>query len=106
MLVVGGVGSGKSSLLSACLGDMEKLAGNINVYGSTVYAAQLAWIQNATIKDNILFGKEYDEEWYNQVISLCSLNTDLELLEAGDMTEIGEKGINLSGGQKQRINLV
>uniref|UniRef100_A0A8B9BLS7 ATP binding cassette subfamily C member 2 n=1 Tax=Anser brachyrhynchus TaxID=132585 RepID=A0A8B9BLS7_9AVES len=103
--VVGAVGSGKSSLVSAMLGEMENIKGHINIQGSLAYVPQQAWIQNATLKDNILFGSELDEERYQQVIKACALLPDLELLPAGDQTEIGEKGINLSGGQKQRVSL-
>uniref|UniRef100_A0A8C6ZBI8 ATP binding cassette subfamily C member 2 n=1 Tax=Nothoprocta perdicaria TaxID=30464 RepID=A0A8C6ZBI8_NOTPE len=101
--VVGAVGSGKSSLVSAMLGEMENIKGHIN--GSLAYVPQQAWIQNATLKDNILFGSELDEARYQEVIKACALLPDLELLPAGDLTEIGEKGINLSGGQKQRVSL-
>ncbi|XP_074015050.1 ATP-binding cassette sub-family C member 2 isoform X2 [Numenius arquata] len=103
--VVGAVGSGKSSLVSALLGEMENIKGHINIQGSLAYVPQQAWIQNATLKDNILFGSELDEARYQQVIKACALLPDLELLPAGDQTEIGEKGINLSGGQKQRVSL-
>ncbi|XP_052656143.1 ATP-binding cassette sub-family C member 2 isoform X4 [Harpia harpyja] len=103
--VVGAVGSGKSSLVSAILGEMENIKGHINIQGSLAYVPQQAWIQNATLKDNILFGSELDEARYQQVIKACALLPDLELLPAGDQTEIGEKGINLSGGQKQRVSL-
>nr|XP_010299762.1 PREDICTED: canalicular multispecific organic anion transporter 1 [Balearica regulorum gibbericeps] len=103
--VVGTVGSGKSSLVSAMLGEMENIKGHINIQGSLAYVPQQAWIQNATLKDNILFGSELDEARYQQVIKACALLPDLELLPAGDQTEIGEKGINLSGGQKQRVSL-
>nr|APD26520.1 ATP-binding cassette transporter subfamily C member 1 X4 protein [Brachionus koreanus] len=103
--IIGRVGQGKSSLLSAIIGEMEKFNGTICVNGSIAYAPQQAWIQNATIRANILFGKPFDQTFYEKVIAACSLNTDLELLKFGDMTEIGEKGINLSGGQKQRISL-
>ncbi|XP_025906528.1 canalicular multispecific organic anion transporter 1 [Nothoprocta perdicaria] len=103
--VVGAVGSGKSSLVSAMLGEMENIKGHINVQGSLAYVPQQAWIQNATLKDNILFGSELDEARYQEVIKACALLPDLELLPAGDLTEIGEKGINLSGGQKQRVSL-
>ncbi|XP_066179868.1 ATP-binding cassette sub-family C member 2 isoform X2 [Sylvia atricapilla] len=103
--VVGAVGSGKSSLVSAMLGEMENIKGHINIQGSVAYVPQQAWIQNATLKDNILFGSELDEARYQQVIKACALLPDLELLPAGDQTEIGEKGINLSGGQKQRVSL-
>ncbi|XP_061228390.1 ATP-binding cassette sub-family C member 2 isoform X2 [Neopsephotus bourkii] len=103
--VVGAVGSGKSSLVSAMLGEMEHIKGHINIQGSLAYVPQQAWIQNATLKDNILFGSELDEARYQQVIKACALLPDLEQLPAGDQTEIGEKGINLSGGQKQRVSL-
>jgi ATP-binding cassette subfamily C (CFTR/MRP) protein 1 len=105
MAVVGQVGCGKSSLLSGTLGEMHKFKGAINVDGSIAYVPQQAWILNTTLRNNILFGKEYNEEFYNQVLIACALKPDLEILPAGDQTEIGEKGINLSGGQKQRISL-
>uniref|UniRef100_A0A6Q2X4Z6 Multidrug resistance-associated protein 1 n=1 Tax=Esox lucius TaxID=8010 RepID=A0A6Q2X4Z6_ESOLU len=103
--VVGHVGSGKSSLLSALLGEMEKLEGSVSVRGSVAYVPQQAWIQNATLKDNIMFGQERKESWYHRVVEACALLPDLEILPAGDGTEIGEKGVNLSGGQKQRVSL-
>lgn len=103
--VVGTVGSGKSSLISAFLGEMDKLSGKVNNYGSVAYVSQQAWIQNATLKDNILFGQPLNTELYEKVIEACALKPDLEILPGGDMTEIGEKGINLSGGQKQRVSL-
>ncbi|KAI8125132.1 Multidrug resistance-associated protein 1 [Lucilia cuprina] len=97
--IVGTVGSGKSSVIQAFLGEMEKISGSI------AYVPQQAWIQNATLRENILFGKEYDRKRYNRVIDACALRADIDMLSAGDKTEIGEKGINLSGGQKQRISL-
>uniref|UniRef100_A0A4Y0ASP1 ABC-type glutathione-S-conjugate transporter n=1 Tax=Anopheles funestus TaxID=62324 RepID=A0A4Y0ASP1_ANOFN len=103
--VVGTVGSGKSSLLSAFLGEMDKVSGRVNTLGRIAYVSQQAWIQNATLKDNILFGKPMDQRRYNRVIEACALKPDIEMLPGGDMTEIGEKGINLSGGQKQRVSL-
>lgn len=103
--IVGQVGSGKSSLLSAILDEMYKVEGSINVMGSIAYVPQTAWIQNATIRDNILFTEEWNESDYNLVLEFCALLPDLEILPAGDLTEIGEKGINLSGGQKQRVSL-
>ncbi|XP_068452238.1 multidrug resistance-associated protein 1 isoform X2 [Clinocottus analis] len=103
--VVGHVGSGKSSLLSALLGEMDKLEGTVTVKGSVAYVPQQAWIQNATLKDNILFGQERRQTWYQRVVEACALQPDLENLPAGDETEIGEKGVNLSGGQKQRVSL-
>ncbi|KAL8234311.1 hypothetical protein R6Q59_020411 [Mikania micrantha] len=103
--IVGTVGSGKSSLLSSVIGEMHKISGKVRVCGSTAYVAQTAWIQNGTIEDNILFGLPMDRQKYKEVIKSCCLETDLEMMEFGDQTEIGERGINLSGGQKQRIQL-
>ncbi|KFQ88167.1 Canalicular multispecific organic anion transporter 2, partial [Phoenicopterus ruber ruber] len=103
--VVGHVGCGKSSLVSALLGEMEKLEGEVAVKGSVAYVPQQAWIQNATLKDNILFGQAPNEQKYQNVLEACALKTDLDVLPGGDQTEIGEKGINLSGGQRQRVSL-
>ncbi|XP_063047595.1 canalicular multispecific organic anion transporter 1 isoform X2 [Engraulis encrasicolus] len=105
LAVVGAVGSGKSSLLSALLGEMHNNKGSINMLGSVAYVPQQAWIQNATLRDNILFGSELEGRRYEGVLEACALKPDLELLPGGDETEIGEKGINLSGGQKQRVSL-
>ena len=103
--VVGAVGMGKSSLISALLGELEKISGSVTLRGNVAYVAQQAWIQNSTLKQNILFGKAVDETRYQSVIEDCALESDLKMLPAGDKTEIGEKGINLSGGQKQRVSL-
>uniref|UniRef100_A0A669EP13 ABC-type glutathione-S-conjugate transporter n=1 Tax=Oreochromis niloticus TaxID=8128 RepID=A0A669EP13_ORENI len=103
--VVGPVGSGKSSLLSAMLGETEKRSGQVTVKGSVAYVPQQAWIQNATVQDNIIFGREKLKTWYHRVLEACALLPDLDILPAGDATEIGEKGLNLSGGQKQRVSL-
>uniref|UniRef100_A0A8C4HWB7 ABC-type glutathione-S-conjugate transporter n=1 Tax=Dicentrarchus labrax TaxID=13489 RepID=A0A8C4HWB7_DICLA len=103
--VVGHVGSGKSSLLSAMLGETEKRTGRVSVKGSVAYVPQQAWIQNATVQDNIIFGREKMKTWYHRVLEACALLPDLDILPAGDATEIGEKGLNLSGGQKQRVSL-
>ncbi|XP_018048305.1 PREDICTED: multidrug resistance-associated protein 1 isoform X2 [Atta colombica] len=103
--IVGTVGSGKSSLLSALLGEMDKISGKVNTKGSIAYVSQQAWIQNATLQDNVLFGKALNKSVYNSVIEACALTPDFKMLPAGDQTEIGEKGINLSGGQKQRVAL-
>ncbi|XP_039991336.1 ATP-binding cassette sub-family C member 3 isoform X2 [Xiphias gladius] len=105
LAVVGHVGCGKSSLISALLGEMEKVEGEVSIRGSVAYVPQQAWIQNATLRDNILFGKPYNEQKYRCVLEACALTPDLEVLPGGDMTEIGEKGINLSGGQRQRVSL-
>ncbi|KAG0054723.1 Multidrug resistance-associated protein 1 [Gryganskiella cystojenkinii] len=100
-VLMGRVGQGKSSLLSAIIGDMYKLGGRVRITGSVAYA----WIINATLKDNILFGKELDQERYDHIVMACGLVPDFKMLPAGDRTEIGERGINLSGGQKQRVSL-
>eukprot|EP01083_Nonionella_stella_P070803 189645_1 len=107
-MVVGATGSGKSAMLCSLLGFVTKTSGSVFYHGKHVqigYSSQTPWILNATIKDNILFGKEYEQELYNKVIGICALQDDLEILIGGDLTEIGEKGINLSGGQKQRLSL-
>lgn len=96
---------GKSSLISAFLGEMDKISGRVNTVGKIAYVSQQAWIQNCTLQDNILFGKPMDRKAYEQVISACALRQDIDMLPGGDQTEIGEKGINLSGGQKQRVSL-
>ncbi|KAG0093525.1 hypothetical protein BGZ93_009964 [Podila epicladia] len=117
-VIVGATGSGKSALLLALLGELERVEGNMYLprldYGPSAsknrgsgiaYVAQTAWLQNSTIRDNILFGREFDQDRYDAVVEGCALTTDFEILEAGDATEIGEQGITLSGGQKQRVSL-
>ncbi|GJJ71288.1 ATP-binding cassette, subfamily C (CFTR/MRP), member 1 [Entomortierella parvispora] len=104
-MVVGRVGQGKSSLIAAIIGEMYKLQGRVAVRGSLAYCPQSSWIINASVKDNILFGKPMDQERYNRVLDCCNLLPDLALFPANDDTEIGERGINLSGGQKQRVSL-
>lgn len=113
--VVGSVGSGKSSLLSAILGEMEPSSKNTHVYvpresympkGDFVsYCSQTPWIVNDTLRGNILFGRAFHKSRYEEVITASALIDDFHMLPAGDMTEIGERGINLSGGQKARISL-
>lgn len=104
IVLTGLIGSGKSSLLSALSGFMKRTSGKLSVNGSVLLCGY-PWVQNATVKENILFGTEFDAERYDAVIYACSLESDLEILPAGDNTEIGERGITLSGGQKARINL-
>ena len=107
--IVGEVGCGKSSLLQAIINNLillnPKECDGIHINGKIGYAAQIPWIQNETIRNNILFSEPFDEEKYNKVLNLCQLKEDLETFEGKDLTEIGEKGINLSGGQKVRISL-
>uniref|UniRef100_A0A670HUK6 ATP binding cassette subfamily C member 6 n=1 Tax=Podarcis muralis TaxID=64176 RepID=A0A670HUK6_PODMU len=103
--VVGQVGAGKSALLSAVLGEMEKTGGTAQRKGSVAYVSQQAWIQNTTLRENILFGLELNKLYYEKVLEACALLPDLEQLPAGDQTEIGERGVNISGGQKQRVSL-
>ncbi|CAG0921145.1 unnamed protein product, partial [Notodromas monacha] len=103
--IVGPVGCGKSSLLSAFLGEMDRLTGSAKIYGSTGYVAQEAWIRNMSLKENILCGNKFKRTKYQQVVFAAALQPDIDILIAGDETEIGEKGVNLSGGQKQRVSL-
>jgi ATP-binding cassette subfamily C (CFTR/MRP) protein 1 len=103
--VIGTVGSGKSSLLAALAGDMRRTAGSITMGASRAFCPQYAWIQNDTVKDNIVFSREFDQEWYDEVVDACALRPDFEMLPNGDSTEIGERGITVSGGQKQRLNI-
>ncbi|KAJ1954351.1 hypothetical protein GGI12_005806, partial [Dipsacomyces acuminosporus] len=130
LTIVGGpTGSGKSSLLSALIGEMTLTSGRIIVptaaqrssstreralsacgkqgmeLSDIAYVSQEAWLRNATIRDNILFGEPYVQPRYEQVLRMCALKPDLRILAAGDQTEIGERGITLSGGQKQRVAL-
>ncbi len=81
------------------------MEGKLNIQGSIAYVPQQAWIQNATLKYNVIFGQKPDQDVYDMVVDACALKPDFDILMNGDMTEIGEKGINLSGGQKQRVSL-
>ncbi|KAG8882435.1 hypothetical protein FRB97_008251 [Tulasnella sp. 331] len=110
-LIVGPTGAGKTSLLMALLGEMHCKRDQVDSFlslprqGGVAFCAQEAWIQNATVKENILFGAPLDEDRYKKVIYQCALEQDLSLFEAGDSTEVGEKGLTLSGGQKARVAL-
>jgi len=103
--VIGTVGSGKSSLLAALAGDMRKTLGTVTMGANRAFCPQYAWIQNATAKENIMFGKPFRRDWYDKVVEACALLPDFEMLPHGDLTEIGERGITVSGGQKQRLNI-
>lgn len=97
---------GKSTLLAGLFGECKTGSSScVSIEGTVSYAPQLPWIQQATIRENILFGTAYDPARYTEVVRACALDVDLAGLPDGDMTEIGEKGVNLSGGQKQRVSL-
>ncbi|KAJ5795133.1 ABC transporter integral membrane type 1 [Penicillium paradoxum] len=122
-IIAGATGSGKTSLLMALLGEMQLIEGRVHLPGgvssraelpvdpetglidSVAYCAQEAWLVNDTVKENIIFASPYDERRYRAVLKACALERDLAILDAGDQTLVGEKGISLSGGQKQRISL-
>ncbi|CAL5373911.1 unnamed protein product [Camellia sinensis] len=103
--VCGPVGAGKSSLLYAILGEIPRSSGNVSVFGSIAYVSQASWIQSGTIRDNILYGKSMEKTKYEKVVKACALDKDISNFEHGDLTEIGQRGLNMSGGQKQRIQL-
>ncbi|XP_010522092.1 PREDICTED: ABC transporter C family member 2 [Tarenaya hassleriana] len=104
--VVGSTGEGKTSLISAMLGELPAVSDAVvTLRGSVAYVPQVSWIFNATVRDNILFGSRFDHEKYDRVIDVTALQHDLELLPGGDLTEIGERGVNISGGQKQRVSM-
>ncbi|RWV92204.1 hypothetical protein GW17_00045447 [Ensete ventricosum] len=103
--ICGTVGSGKSSLLSCILGEIPKLGGSVKVSGSKAYVSQSPWILSGNVRENIVFGVPFDNEKYEKIIEVCALKKDFELFANGDLTQIGERGINMSGGQKQRIQL-
>ncbi|CAL8406684.1 unnamed protein product [Arctogadus glacialis] len=103
--VIGPVGAGKSSLLSAILGELPLDKGVLKVKGQLTYACQQPWVFPGTIRSNILFGKELNPAKYEEVLRACALKRDMELLPDGDLTLIGDRGATLSGGQKARVNL-
>eukprot|EP00730_Choanoeca_flexa_P003771 TRINITY_DN11495_c0_g1_i5.p1 TRINITY_DN11495_c0_g1~~TRINITY_DN11495_c0_g1_i5.p1 ORF type:complete len:925 (+),score=222.82 TRINITY_DN11495_c0_g1_i5:170-2776(+) len=103
--VVGPVGAGKTSLLMAILGELLPSAGSVTVEGTVGYSSQEAWIMSDTIRNNITFGSDYDEKWYQNVVDACQFTPDLALFDAGSETEVGERGLTLSGGQRARLSL-
>ncbi|KAJ2030722.1 Canalicular multispecific organic anion transporter 1, partial [Coemansia sp. S2] len=103
--IVGKTGAGKSSLLLAMCSEVEMTQGSGKLVGKIAYLEQQPWIMNDTLRANILFGREYDEEYYWKVLSACALTDDLEMWPKGDMTIIGENGMNISGGQRARLAL-
>lgn len=92
LCVIGQVGCGKTSLMHAIMGEVDKVSGSVSVNGKLAYAAQGPFVMNMTLRDNILFGSEYDAEKYRKVLDACALTSDLDQLPAGDMTQIGERG--------------
>ena len=105
LAIIGKVGSSKTAFMMSLLGELPLTSGSIKIKGSLSYASQETWTFNDSIRQNILFGKEYDEKLYRKVIEVCALERDLELMPMGDRTLVGEKGYQLSGGQKARLNL-
>ncbi|XP_062157642.1 putative ABC transporter C family member 15 [Alnus glutinosa] len=104
--ICGPVGSGKSSLLSSIIGEIPRISGaGIKIYGTKAYVPQSAWIQTGTIRENVLFGKEMNKAFYEDILEACALKQDIKMWLGGDLSVVGERGINLSGGQKQRIQL-
>ncbi|XP_077967877.1 ATP-binding cassette sub-family C member 5-like isoform X2 [Styela clava] len=103
--ICGSVGAGKSSLVCSMMGQTRIKKGIVGIDGSMAYVPQQAWIFHATVRDNITFGKPFIQEKYDKVVEACCLRPDFDILTDGDMTEVGERGINLSGGQRQRISL-
>lgn len=105
LIVLGPVGSGKSSVLMCLLGELPARSGSIKLNGRISFAPQNPWISNGTVRENILLGKLFDSIRYQEVIRVCELRDDLESLPMGDKTQVGERGVSLSGGQKARVNL-
>ena len=105
LMVLGAVGSGKSTLLYGMLNEVEKTAGTVALRGRVSYVPQSAFIVNASLRDNIVFSEQFDQSRYDAAVAAACLLPDIAVLPNGDLTEIGERGINLSGGQKQRVQL-
>nr|GLL30133.1 ABC transporter C family member 2-like isoform X2 [Ipomoea trifida] len=104
--IVGGTGEGKTSLISAMLGEIPAVTdSSVVIRGTVAYVPQISWIFNATVRENILFGSRFSPARYDKAIDVTALQHDLELLPGGDLTEIGERGVNISGGQKQRVSM-
>ncbi|XP_023212077.1 multidrug resistance-associated protein 4-like [Centruroides sculpturatus] len=105
LIVIGPVGSGKTSLLMSLLKEIPITSGEVSVKGKIAYASQEAWVFNATIRENILFGEEYQEDKYRKILHITALEKDISLFPKRDLTIVGERGVIMSGGQKARINL-
>ena len=105
LAITGAVGSGKSSLLTAILGELPLRTGTISCHGKLAYVPQIPWVFSGTVRENILFGLPYNEERFQHVVHICDLTKDLASFTSGDLTEIGQRGVTLSGGQKARVGL-
>eukprot|EP01053_Blabericola_migrator_P000456 Blabericola_migrator_1__455@NODE_110_length_13983_cov_82_900618_g98_i0_p1_GENE_NODE_110_length_13983_cov_82_900618_g98_i0NODE_110_length_13983_cov_82_900618_g98_i0_p1_ORF_typecomplete_len1462_score259_28ABC_tran/PF00005_27/2_7e21ABC_tran/PF00005_27/9_3e33ABC_membrane/PF00664_23/1_4e03ABC_membrane/PF00664_23/2_9e19ABC_membrane/PF00664_23/2_2e29AAA_21/PF13304_6/1_1AAA_21/PF13304_6/0_034ABC_ATPase/PF09818_9/7_7ABC_ATPase/PF09818_9/0_029MMR_HSR1/PF01926_23/22MMR_HSR1/PF01926_23/0_12AAA_22/PF13401_6/ len=103
--IIGRIGEGKTCLLETLIGESDLMKGELYVNGSVAYAAQGAWIQSASVRENILCGLPYEQDWYDRVVAACCLVPDFDQLHQGDATPVGEEGIAVSGGQKQRLAL-
>ncbi|KAH8278513.1 hypothetical protein KR018_004323 [Drosophila ironensis] len=103
--VIGPVGAGKSSLLQLLLGELPVIDGGVVIQGDLSYAAQEPWLFTGSVRNNILFGEDYDKKRYKEVTRCCALATDFQQLTNGDKTIVGERGASLSGGQRARISL-
>ena len=105
LVVTGPVGSGKSSLLMAILRELPTLNGRVSVNGRIAYLSQMSWVFSGTIRDNILFGRSFEPNRYQEIVEVCCMQTDFHNFPQGDLTEIGHRGVSLSGGQRARVSL-
>lgn len=105
MAIVGPVGSGKSTLLQTILGELTPERGTVEVKGSVSYASQEPWVFGGSVRQNIIFGQDFEKEKYEEIVKVCALERDFTLFPYGDKTLVGERGVSLSGGQRARINL-
>ena len=105
LAVTGPVGSGKSSLLMAILGELPTISGTVAFNGTVAYVPQIPWVFSGTVRDNILFGRHLDIKRYNEILDVCCMQPDLQNFSKGDLTEIGHRGVSLSGGQRVRVSL-
>ena len=103
--ITGPVGSGKTSLLMAIVGELPISSGRSSCYGTIAYLSQVPWVFSGTLRENILFGKDFDKKKYDTIIQVCDLKTDLDCFPKGDLTEVGQRGVILSGGQRARVSL-
>lgn len=105
MAVIGSVGSGKTALLLSMMNEMVTKEGTVQKNGKIAFMPQETFLLSATVRENVIFGEEFEEKKYQDIISKCQLISDIKILPGGDKTQIGERGINVSGGQKQRVSI-